>query len=383
MKMDKLFINSRLRVNKGVVMHVKRTMLGYESRTISVKVGMEVHPEDVLAIAQATAGFRTIHLADQLGEDPAKANQFLKRKMGERIYEGEILAAKPELFGLKKKVIQAPIDGVLEIYDPKRGELKIKLLPQNIKLVSGVFGIVDKIDVATGSIMIKSQVDVIYGVFGSGQERGGLLKVFGNNEQLISSKQLTTLMHGQILVGGGLVFLDAVEKAIGLGVEGIVSGGINAADYKAMAGGRWNIHNKKWSDVGVSLVVTEGFGTIPIGDDIFEILKKHDGKFAFMDGNRSRILLPSNDQNSMMYIRKTQLPPDSYVESEPSPELVELKVGMNVKIIGGPLLGLRGVVKAVDESVSLLPSGLSSTLVTVETKQQKLRLPYQNLEAIL
>ncbi len=381
--MDKSFIKSRLRVRKGVVVHVKRIILGYEKRTISVKVGQEVHPEDVLAIGQATAGFRTIHLANNLEVDPKQALTYLKRKIGERIYEGEILAARDDLFGLRKKVLQAPTDGVLDVYDDTRGELKIKLLPQTFKLVSGLYGMVDKIEPTTGSIIIKSLVDIVYGVLGSGQERAGILKIYGNKEQLISSKQLTSNSKGQLIVGGGLVFIDAIEKAISLGVEGIISGGINARDYKSMVGGRWNIRNRKWSDVGVSVMITEGFGSIQIGDDIFSTLQKYDGRFCFLDGNRARIILPSNDQNSMMYVRKTQLPQGSFVESEPSQEMIELNIGITVRVVAGPWIGLSGIIKEIDQVSSLLPSGLSSIMVTIETKQRKLRLPFQNIEAIV
>lgn len=381
--MDNLMVNSRLVMRKGVVMHVKRTITGVETKSILAKLGAEVHPEDILAVGQASSGFRTVHLATELQTDPKKALSHLKRKLGERIYEGEVLAQRNDFFGIRKKLLLAPTDGVLDLYDDKRGELKIKLPPQKQTLVSGLFGIVDKIDEATGTILIRSMVDLGYGVLGSGKERGGILKFFGNTEQLISSKQLSQQSHGQIVVGGGLVFLDAIEKAIGLNVMGIIAGGINASDYKAIVGGRWNIHNKKWSDVGVSVMVTEGFGSISMGQDIFELLKSHDGKFAIMDGNRARITLPSSDQNSMMYVRKTQLPTGSYVETEPLTSPVEIKVGMHVRIVSGPLVGTLGVVKSIDQSESLLPSGLNSILITIETKQSQLKIPFQNIEALV
>lgn len=370
----------RTRISRDEVIHIKRT-LPSATGVINVKIGDEVTPNNILAEGKKPAGFRTINLAEELHINPGEAPKFLKRAMGNNIFKDELLASKEGIFGLGGKIILSPADGILDYYDEKTGRLKIKLFPKTVKLACGVWGIIEEIDEVKGMIIIKTMASLIYGVLGSGKEREGTLNVIGSKEVLVGSRQLETTMRGQIIVGGEVVFADGLEKAVELDIAGIISGGINAKDYKAIAGG-WNIYKKQWSDIGLSLLITEGFGSIHMGDDIFSLLQQNNGKFSIIDGNRSRLILPSNNDSCMIYIRKTKLPEQSFVERQPELNLAELQVGQQVRIISQDYLGNQGTIEAIDKSVSRLPSGVSSTLVIVNTRSKKIRTAYQNLEIV-
>lgn len=209
-----------------------------------------------------------------------------------------------------------------------------------------------------------------------------LLRVLGSPGALISSKQITEDMKGKIIVGGSIVFADALEKAVEVGLSGLISGGINTEDYLSISGGNWNFADKKWFDVGLSLLITEGFGSVPISEDIFDLLNKHHDNFALIDGNSRYLILPSSDQNSLTYIRKTDLQVDPRQGCEME-EVGELKVGSHVRLASSLIIGTLGVVESIDGKASLLPSGVSTIMVTVLTKRQKYRVPYNNLEIIL
>lgn len=364
-------------------MHLKRHIPGGKAGAIRVHSGQEVFPEDILAEGLVFGGFRMVHLAHELDVSPNSAASYLARSIGQKIYQGEVLAVRKILGGLSKKVIVSPVDGILDYYDETKGELRIKLLPHVVKLVSGVFGVVDKVEVDSGVILIKSLVDLVYGVFGSGKERDGILRVIDAPETLVSSKQISVPMSSEILVGGGLVFLDALEKAISMQVAGIITGGINAKDFRAMSGGKWSFHNKSWSDVGLSLVVTEGFGSIPMGNDIFSCLSRYDGRFVIIDGNRSRLILPNSQQNSIIYTRKVALPNEYYADSQPDLEISTMVSGSKVRLITEPYVGVQGVVSEIDRTATQLPSGVTTFLVTVDTPFRKIRVPYLNLEIIV
>lgn len=376
--MDKLYAPTRLRIRKRIVGRLSRR-LSYNKCTMRVAVGEEVAPTDILAECKMPPGFEVIHLANILGVSPKEANKYLKRGFGQNIYQGELLASKKELFGLKDHNVLSPLDGVLDRYDDLSGDLRIKFLPKINRLASGVYGVVEKIDGVIGTVVVKTAMDVVYGLFGSGKEREGKLRILGSSGMLTSSKQISHGMENQILVAGGIIFLEGLKNAVALGVSGIITGGINASDYMSISGG---ISQKRWSDIGTTVLVTEGFGSIPIGEDIYLLLTFHQGKFAIIQGNQGRIILPSQDKNSMMIIRKTNLSSASEILPEPESSLAEVRIGTKVRVVLGPFLGKQGVVSAIDQSLTKLPSGVLSYLVTVEGRSSKFQAPDTNLEII-
>lgn len=378
--MSQLLVNSRVRIKQEVVTHIKRSFPQGKGK-INVTLGQEVAPSDILGEGHEISGFRALSLARELGVAPHQAIKFLHCKMGQTVYIGELLASKDELFGIKKKMILSPTDGILDLYDEKMGVLRIRALPKVIKIVSGVYGIVDQILSSSGTVLIRTKASLIYGILGCGQERSGFLKVIDSSDTLVGTRQVLPEYRGDILVGGSQISLEALEQAVNSKVAGIISGGINLSDYKKMVSEEWEPDKKRWGDVGVSLLVTEGFGATPIGPDLFSFLKKHDDKFAILDGNRARLVLPSAESNSMIDIREAKLDKVTLVESTPDVTSEPLEEGMFVRVVAPPFFGKQGTVEAIDKTETILPSGMSTLMVTVLGKG-KMRVPYLNLEIL-
>lgn len=378
---EDLYIFPRTRIIRDQVIHVSRKIENGKGK-ITVRAGEEVKPEYVIGEGETLAGFSTVHLAAQLQVDPKEALLYLTRKLGTRIYQGELLAQKASRLGFGRKLVTSTSDGILEYYDPSSGDLKIKFAPKKFKLISGVYGVVDKVEPTLGCAVIRTMCHIAVGLLGSGRERFGILRVLGSSEMFTSSRQIGPEHNGNILVGGGLIFLDALQKALNLQVRGIITGGIDATTYRGMTGRYLDISRQKQSDVGISLMVTEGFGSVPIGRDIYQILKLHEGKFAVLDGNKARLILPSSDQNSIMYIRKCALSPQSQIVADFDKEAAKLELGMWVRVVSSTYLGTQGKVVAVDDTMTALPSGVNAYMVTIETKAEKIKVPFNNLEII-
>jgi hypothetical protein len=188
-----------------------------------------------------------------------------------------------------------------------------------------------------------------------------------------------------ILVSGGLIYSGALAQAITSGVHGIITGGINSSDYKSLRGGKLAFPGKYGSDIGLSLVVCEGFGSIPIGEDIFTILQKYNNQFVIIDGNAGKITLPACDSDCIIQIRKVALPQglkQNYIDSIPEVEAVNLERGQKVRVIAAPFMGEQGVVDTIDATPTVLKSRISTFLVTITTKSRKIRVPYLNIEVI-
>lgn len=371
----------RLRFEKDVITRIHRTLRG--KGHLNVVEGQQVSPDEIIGSGEVSSGFRTLNVAKALSVAPVDIKMYLKRNLGQRIYKGELLAFRsPGLFRSKKNVL-APTDGVLDFINTKTGEVRLSFLPQKVDLPAACFGIVEEVDEAHGDVVIRTQVSRIHGVFGTGRSRDGILHILGKRYELTQASKISARNSDQIVVGGSLIYKEAISTAISANVNGIISGGINAKDFRGMAGGRLVFPRKLENDVGISIVITEGFGSIPIGEDIYEVLARYHGKFVFMDGNKAIISLPSFQSQSLVKVRATQLPPPTQtVVADVEAELKEIKKGDKVRVVGSSFAGEQGEIVAIDKSETLLPSEIKAFLLVVETKRRKIRIPANNVEVI-
>lgn len=371
-------VNLRPRVIPNSCVRVVRKLKG--GGTLTVAKNQEVSPHDVLGTSLLSPGFSVINIAKQLKISPREVLSVLQKPAGVPIYKGELLAKKKTLFQTKN--IIAPTDCLIEKTNPETGELTLKMLPKQLPLLSGVFGIVDEINTLTGEVYIKTMATQITGLFGSGRERGGFLKIVGSPSNLLDSNQITADMKGTIVVSGGLVLGSALKKAMEYQLDGLISGGINFDNYISITGSLYE-NKKSHTDIGMSVVATEGFGPLTIGDDIFETLKKYEGRYVFINGFESHIVLPETTTEAIVKARKIALPPAlGGVRYTADVRTVPLTPGMKVRIIWPPYAASQGKVLSIDGTPTTLASGISTTCALVELSSQKIKVPISNLEAV-
>lgn len=373
----------RLRVEKDLITRIFRRLKG--NGRLRVSVGQEVTPSEIIGTSLISPGFRTLNLATLLNIKPADVGKYLKRSLGQRIYKGELLAYRPKNLFNSEKTVTAPADGLIDFLNPSSGEIRLSFLTQKVDLPAAVYGIVEAVDNLHGYALIKTSVNRIHGLFGTGKPRDGILHLLSSREDLITDAKISIKLMDHILVGGSLVYKETISAAISLGVSGIITGGINARDYKSMAGGKLVFPKKLENDVGISIIVTEGFGSIPIGEDIFEILTDYHGKFVLIDGNQAVLDLPAYESACLPKVRKTKLPSVSEfltARSQYQAEMIEVKEGQQIRIVGSSYAGQQGKIIALDRSDSLLPSGIRAYLCTIETRRRKIQLPMLNIEIL-
>lgn len=384
-------VPKRLRIEKDIISRVKRVLKG--KGKLNIASGQEVTPADIIGTSQVSSGFRTINLADALSVSCDAVGKYLKKQIGQRIYKDELLAFKEGGLFRGKKFVVSPTDGVLDYINPETGEIRMTFLPKKVDLPAGVFGIVETVDNERGVVIIKTQVSRIYGMLGSGRIRDGTLLILGGRDKLIGKEDISPKYDGHILVGGSLIFKDAITSAVSSGINGIITGGINAKDYRSMAGGRISFPKKLENDIGISIVVCEGFGSLQIGEDIYQLLLEYNGKFVSMEGNSAVLNLPSFESKSIIRVKSIHLPPIQDVGSSPKEDseieakeqmvsVQELKAGSQVRVVGNTYAAEQGRVLSIDKTESVLPSGLKAILVMIETKRRKIKLPVANLELI-
>lgn len=376
MTREPLFANRRIRINPGVCKLVRRSLKGPGS--ILAQKNTEIAPHDIIGRYKITGGFTVINLAKELNVSPADVSKYLKIPVGKTIFKGELLASKKSLFSSAE--IVAPTDSIFESLS-NVGEVRLKLIPREMSLTSGVFGVVENVDREIGEITIKCMMTEIYGVVGTGADKEGFLNVISGPGDLVDSLNITVKNRGQILVAGSLIMEETIKKALSCNVSGIICGGLNMDDYLAMASS-FSLTKRIGTEIGISIIATEGFGAIPVGEDLQEVLSRHSNRFAMINGNLGRLLLPSNDANSILSCRKVSLPSRAAQGVKPELSVSEIKSGVKVRLVWPPFMGAQGTVSQVDNSPTVLESGIPSYLLTVETRTRKIRVPYTNVEII-
>ena len=89
----------------------------------------------------------------------------------------------------------------------------------------------------------------------------------------------------------GITFDRAsIEKALTLGVKGIVVGGIDYRDFMSLG---------VESDVGITIIVTEGFGTVTMGKDVYEAFNK-EMTICFYQRFERTVLVPQDKKSSII-----------------------------------------------------------------------------------
>lgn len=358
-------------------MIVKRQIKGQGRITVAKNV--EVSPHDVLGHYKQTLGFTKINVATELKVGALEVPKLLRKAVGQTVFKGELVASKKGLFNSSQ--VLAPTDGIFQSLDESTGEITFKLIPKETPLTSGVFGVVVDVDSQKGEIRIKSMMTEVYGVYGTGNEKEGFINVVSKPAELLNKDHINITNKGQILVAGSLIMEATIKRALSFGVSGIICGGLNMNDYLAMALSL-NPQKRVGTEIGISIVASEGFGAIPMGDDFYEILSKYSGRFAIIQGNMGRILLPSDDPNSILSCRKVGLPLREALGVRPELSVEELKKGEKVRLIASPFMGAQGEILEIDGNPTKLESGISTYLVTVGTRFKKIKIPFSNLEII-
>jgi hypothetical protein len=324
----------------------------------TVKVGQRVEDTEIIAHCEVSAGQRLVKIAHALGVSGKDAQKFLTRKVGDRIYEGEVVARKKGLLGVGKKEIKSPVDGVVTEVD-KRGDLILKFLPLPVRLLAGAAGMIK--EVTEAKISIDTTGTRVHGFVSLGRERDGIIEIIGGPKEFILPNKITTESKGKILVGGALLEKSALEKAVTLGVEGIITGGMNYRDFDNLGGGE---------DIGTSIMVTEGFGSAPMGDDIWNFFKQKEGRLGFLLGSANQLVIPQELQGKDVQTAAV------------SSTWRELRVGDKVRYLRKESSDLLGEVKNLPGE-QIINSGVLTDVSQVSFGSgQELLLPASNLEII-
>ena len=177
-----------------------------------------------------------LKVSNILNIDPKDVVDALKVKEGQDVEKGDIIAETSGIFGMFKSSVESPVDGTVESISKSTGRVVVREAPIPVEVDAYVSGKVDQV-IENEGIILKSNAAFIQGIFGiAGEKRGDLLLVSSSPTEELTAEQITPDMKGKILIGGSFLSLDAYKKALSVKVAGIVVGGFNYYDLKAVFG---------------------------------------------------------------------------------------------------------------------------------------------------
>lgn len=326
---------------------------------VLVGQGATVGPDTVVACTELPGNIQTVNLAARLSIDPVRVSAALVAPVGTAVRRGDELARASSLFGLVTNRVESPADGVVESISTVTGQLILREAPMPVEVGAYVAGTVVEV-LADEGVVVQAEGAFLQGIFGVGGETHGAIEcaVGGPGDELRPS-DLAEAHRGCIVVGGAFVNHETLLRARELGVAAVVVGGFDDADLRRLLGRDLGVAITGAEDLGITLIITEGFGRIPMAARTWRLLEEHRGQVASASGATQ--------------IRAGVLRPEILVPRTGGGAGVEedgddgsLEQGSIVRVIRSPWFGRIGRVLDLPQRLQALESEAEVRVLVVE-----------------
>jgi hypothetical protein len=363
-----LKVTENFRLRKQRILPLKGDVL--------VEAGAAVGPDDVVAETFLPGDVQICNVANQLGVDQAMVPGKMLKKEGDEVEQGEVIARSSAFFGLFKSSAQAPITGTIESISSVTGQVIIRGEPKPVQVKAYVRGKVVEV-IPDEGVVVETFGTFIQGIFGVGGETFGELAIACDDPgQVLTPDHIKAEYRHKVVVGGSLVTAAALRKAIKHGVAGIVVGGFDDQDLRAFLGYDLGVAITGHEDLGITVIVTEGFGQIDMAPRTFDLLCRHAGSLASINGAtqiragviRPEVVIPVEGAE---YVRHA-------AQSSGA-----LGPGTPLRIIRAPHFGKLGTVTDLPPEPRALESGSKARVVGVKLEDgSEVVVPRANVEII-
>jgi len=348
--------------------------------TVLSTTGTWVAPADKVARAELPGIMQPIKVASKLGIEPSEVPALLTVKVGDKVNRGDIVAITKGMWGLFKSECKSTTTGTVELISNITGNVGIREAPTPIEVDAYIPGKI--IEVLDGEgVVIEAHGALIQGIFGiGGERRGEIMMITAGPDDPITADMITAAHAGKIIVGGSNLSGDALRKAHELGVTGIVVGGIVDKDLIDYLGYDIGVAITGHEDIPLTLVLTEGFGTIAMAGRTFNLLKSLTGKTASICGAtqiragviRPEVIVADDTENAGGTAADEVVPSFS------------LEPGTNIRIIREPYFGLLATVTALPHHLVVVGSGAEVRVLEAKlnTTGEIVTVPRANVEIV-
>ncbi len=251
---------------------------------VLVEVGAAVAADTIVARTELPGNVQTVNIAAKLALDPARVPDALTVPVGASTKKGDVIAEGKSLFGLVRQRALAPVNGTIESVSPITGQLILREPPIPVEIDAYVRGVVAEVLPGEG-VVIEAAGALLQGIFGVGGETFGVLRVAADApDEELTAARLAPSHAGCVVVGGSYVSHATLMRATELGVAAVVVGGFDDRDLRQLLGRDLGVAITGAEDLGLTLVLTEGFGRIRMAERTWRLLQAHEGQQASVSG---------------------------------------------------------------------------------------------------
>lgn len=362
-----------LKIKKGIT--ITKTRVLPIPGDVLVEKGDIVDFDTIVARTDIPGNPVVLRISDVLNVKPEMLDSFMVKKVGDYVEEGEIIAKYEPFWGLIKRFARSPAKGSIEAFSDFTGQVVIREPPIPVEIKSYISGKVIEI-LPKGGVVIENNVALIQGIFGIGGEMHGELSIVVESpDEIITADKIEPEHKGKIIVGGSLVTLEAFRKAKELGVYGIIVGGIIGLDLTECIGYEIGVAITGQEDIGITLIITEGFGRMSMSTRTFNLLKELEGYEAAINGAtqiRAGVIRP-----------EVIIPHKKYTSESVEGELIKgMRSGTPVRIIREPYFGSIGTVESLPINLQKIDTESPVRVLEVRLKEGNVIVPRANVEII-
>ncbi len=325
---------------------------------VNVHVNQRVNPTDVIAETTFAREHVLLDVARTFGISANAADKLLKVKEGDRLIQGALVA---ESGGLIPRSIKAPRPGRVMVAGG--GQVLMEVGDTRIELRAGLPGVVTQV-IGERGVVIRTAGALVQGVWGNGRIDNGLMvNLLEKPDDILTSARLDVSLRGSVILGGQVRDLDTLNIAAELPVRGLILSSMPSSLLT-------NAYQMRFP-----IMVTEGFGAIPMNSAAFKLLTTNNKREATVNaehfdryaGNRPEVIIP-------LPISTEPAEPNNY---EP------FAVGQQVRMRRPPNAGMIGTIFSVRPGLSLLPSGLRAPAADVKLENgESVVVPLVNIEVV-
>ena len=330
--------------------------------------------------------YEELHVLSAIFDNYTFKKDFLLKDVGEKLTQGEVIA-KRKAWGLLRANCLSPINGTIEKIEipderhPLSCLVHVRLPSHTIDVEAFIPGRVHRVLENEGAI-IEVNAAYIQGIFGVGRETRGELAVLPSQSRGIQSIGITEEHKGKVVVIKKDVSLEVLKKAVDVGVSALIVGSIADKTLENFIGGKPDVVSGG-EDYGLTLIVTEGFGQISMLEKNHNLLKKYEGKIAFVNGAtqmRAGVIRP---EVIIPHSQKLDSTSEGAMETVGEVFSEGVNLGDKIRVIREPNFGKIGYVTNLPEASIILKSEVEAMVLEIETEEgEKIVVPRSNTEII-
>ena len=343
---------------------------------VLVELGDSVGAQDIVAQTFMPGDITPINIANVLSLPPADVPECMLVKEGDKIQAGDSLAMTKGIFGMFKNDYKSKVAGTIESISKTTGQVIVRGEPLPVQVSAFLAGEVVEV-IPNQGVVIDAEVTFIQGIFGIGGETFGPIRMAcASYTEELTADLITVEMKGAVIVGGARMTGEAIRKAIEVEAAAVVSGGIDDQDLKEILGYDLGVAITGSEEIGVTLIITEGFGEIAMAERTFKLFASREGDEAAVNGAtqiragvmRPEIVIPLSEQ------AKQEQPEGEHTSGI-------LDIGTPVRIIRDPHFGLIGTVSGLPSELQVLGSESKARVLVVKFNSgEVVTVPRANVE---